>query len=87
MAKITFSFTTDCEVTIEGDSYEDIYLKFKDFQHGDQQVLRRSTWLAHPPENSQVFFQIVGDDGLYEMNPIKGDYKKDIERQTGRLQS
>ena len=38
MATMTFRFATECEMTLSGDSYEEIYLKFKDFQHGKRVI-------------------------------------------------
>ena len=55
MPSMKFRFTTECEMTLEGESYEDIYLKFKDFQHGDTSIAARAHLEVCPPESDQLF--------------------------------
>ena len=38
MAKMSFRFTTEVEIELKGDSYEEIYLKLKDMMHGERLI-------------------------------------------------
>lgn len=89
MASIQFRFSTECEMTLQGDSYEDIYLQFKDFIHGDQQVAKRASITVFPPESVQIFFDIEASGENYEIANFKGDYRSDIAGNCprGELQS
>lgn len=78
MASIKFRFTTECEMTLHGESYEDVYLQFKDFMHGDQRVAQRAMLEVCPPESVQVFFNLDNGAESHEIPSFKGDYKQDI---------
>ncbi len=78
MASINFRFTTECEMTLEGGSYEEIYLQFKDFMHGNQSVASRAGVKVYPPESVQVFFNIESRGDLHEIPQFKGSFKSDI---------
>ncbi len=78
MASIKFRFTTECEMTLHGDSFEDAYLQFKDFMHGDQMVAHRALVNVFPPETMQLYFQLEESDETHEIPMFKGDYRQDI---------
>ncbi len=78
MASIKFRFTTECEMTLHGATYEDIYLQFKDFVHGDQRVANRSNISVFPPESVQIFFDLESSGERHEIPQFKGDYQADI---------
>ncbi len=78
MAHMTFRCVTECEMTLHGDSYQDIYLQFKDFQHGAAVMLDRSSFSVCPPETDQVFFKLEGEHGFNEISHFKGNFTEDI---------
>ena len=82
MASMTFRFTTECELTLDAESYEEAYLKFKDFMHGES-VQCASAVTVLPPETVQIFFQTDRDDGYYEIDNFKGDFRSDIMNRCG----
>lgn len=77
MPAMTFRFTTECEMTLNGASYEDIYLQFKDFLHGDMRVPRRAQLAVSPPESVQLYFHIDGGP-RHEIEAFRGDFQRDI---------
>lgn len=78
MPSMTFRFTTECELSMRGDSYEDIYLQFKEFIHGDRRIPLQHAVTVYPPESVQVFFHTDSSDTLREIPQFKGDFKEDI---------
>lgn len=78
MASIQFRFTTECEMTLHGATYEDIYLQFKDFMHGDTHIANQSNVSVFPPESVQVFFDLESVGEHHEIPRFKGDYRQDI---------
>lgn len=78
MPSMTFRFTTECEVTLEGNSYEDIYLEFKEFMHGRQLLRGVRDTTVFPPETVQVFFNTDRDAEFREIPAFKGDFRTDI---------
>lgn len=80
MPSMTFRFTTECTLTLCGSTYEDIYLKFKDFQHGDMNVQKEGIIKALPPESGQLFFSVDDNEKLYEIASFKGSFPDDIKR-------
>ena len=78
MATITFRFSTECEVTLEGSSYQDIYLQFKEFMHGNQQVLGSADTVIYPPESVQLYFHTDQEQEFHEIPSFKGSYQADI---------
>lgn len=78
MPSMTFRFTTECELTMRGDSYEDIYLQFKEFMHGDRRIALQNAVSVYPPETVQVFFHTDANETLHEIPHFKGDFKEDI---------
>lgn len=79
MPTMTFRFTTEVEMQLRGDSYEDIYLQFKDFMHGDKTRVSHSTMNVFPPETVQVFFDIENSGALHEIPEFKGNFNEDIK--------
>ena len=79
MAAMTFRFTTECEVTLEGSSYQDIYLQFKEFMHGNQQALQSAQTVVYPPESVQLYFHTDREQDFNEIPLFKGDYQADIQ--------
>src|SRR5690606_16954536 len=67
MPSMTFRFETECELTMRGDSYEDIYLQFKEFMHGDRRVALQHAISVYPPESVQVFFHTDSSNTLHEI--------------------
>jgi len=65
-------------MTLNGGSYEEVYLQFKAFIHGDQQVARNATQVVFPPESVQVFFDLHSGGERHEIPQFKGDYQVDI---------
>lgn len=80
MPAMTFRFTTECEMTLEGDSYEDIYLRFKDFMHGALDVQNKATTAVYPPESDQIFFHLDDEQQFREIPYFKGGFSDDIVR-------
>ncbi|WP_317930602.1 hypothetical protein [Halioxenophilus sp. WMMB6] len=78
MACIKFRFTTECEMTLYGQSYEDIYLQFKDFMHGNLSVAHRADLSVYPPETVQMFFSLEQSNETHEIPLFKGDFRQDI---------
>lgn len=78
MAKMSFRFTTEVEVELRGDSYEEIYLMFKDMMRGSRPISTQSTLKVCPPEDSSMFFSVEGERELHEIPMFKGDYRRDI---------
>ena len=78
MPQIKFRFTTECEMTLIGSSYEEIYLKFKDMCHGDQMVAKQNDVRIFPPEDCKIFFEVDDQKEYSQIDMLKGDFKKDI---------
>lgn len=78
MASIKFRFSSECEMTLHGNSYEDIYLQFKDFMHGDQSIAHGAYLNIFPPESVQLFFNLDGSEEVHEIPLFKGDFRQDI---------
>jgi len=77
MASMTFRFTTECELTLDADSYEEAYLQFKDFMHGQGSQCATALTVL-PPETVQIFFQTDKDSTFHEIDSFKGDFRSDI---------
>ena len=80
MPTMTFRFTTECELTLDGDSYETIYLRFKDFMHGVSDVQKKAQVVVYPPESEQMFFQLDNETEFREIPYFKGGFSDDIAR-------
>ncbi len=80
MPTMTFRFTTECEMTLKGDSYEDVYLRFKDFMHGELAVQNQAQLKVYPPESDQMFFHMGEEDDFHEIPRFKGGFSDDIVR-------
>ena len=78
MPSITFRFTTECQMTAEGDSYEEAYLKFKDFMHGEAPVATGDGLEVFPPEQPTVFFEVDDQTDYNTIGNFNGDFVKDI---------
>lgn len=78
MPTITFRFTTECEMTLQDDSYEAAYLRFKDFMHSQKNIDGASNIAVYPPASEHMFFHIDKDSELYEIPFFKGGFAEDI---------
>ncbi|GAB3101322.1 hypothetical protein G8770_15980 [Aestuariicella hydrocarbonica] len=84
MPSMTFRFTTECEMTLEGQSYEEIYLQFKDFQHGLSRSSECGQITVCPPESDQMYFALDGDTEMTEIPYFKGSFEEDIANRCQR---
>ena len=80
MAKMSFRFTTEVEIELKGDSYEEIYLMLKDMMHGDRRISSQLNLTVFPPEDSRMYFGMEGEKELHEIPMFKGDFTEDILR-------
>lgn len=80
MAKMSFRFTTEVEIELKGDSYEEIYLMLKDMMHGDRRISSQPNLKVCPPEDSRMYFGMEGEKELHEIPMFKGDFTEDILR-------
>jgi len=78
MAKIKFRFATECELTLSGDSYEEVYLQFKDLLHEKNVIDAKGDLRVFPPEESTVFFEVDNETEFHQIDSLKGDFKQDI---------
>ena len=78
MPSMTFRFTTECELTLEGESYEEAYLRFKDLCHGETSIAALPQLEVFPPENCEVFFEVDDQKEFSRIDMLKGDFKEDI---------
>lgn len=78
MPSIKFRFTTECQLTVDGDSYEEAYLKFKDFIHGETLISSEQGLEICPPEDPTVFFEVDDQTDYNTIGNFKGDFVKDI---------
>lgn len=78
MPSMTFRFTTECEMTLDGNSYQEMYLQFKDFLHGISDVQRKAKVFVCPPESDQMFFALDGAVEMTEIPYFKGSFDADI---------
>jgi len=78
MPSVKFRFNTECQVTLEGDSYEEVYLKFKDLVHGEVPLSASEGLEVCPPENPTIYFEIDDHAGFSTIETFKGDFVKDI---------
>jgi len=84
MASITFRFTTECEITLEGCSYPEAYLQFKDLCQTKEAFNPRLmtpggnlSCHVYPPEKNIVLFEIDEQDQFSTMT-MQGNYPQDI---------
>ncbi len=80
MAKMSFRFTTEVEIELKGDSYEENYLKLKDIMNGERLISTQSNLKVFPPEDSRMYFGMEGEKELHEIPMLKGDFTEDILR-------
>jgi hypothetical protein len=78
MPALTFRFNTECQVKIEGDSYEEAYLKFKDFMHGEAPLSACHRLEVCPPEAPMIFFEVDDQTEYNTIERFKGDFVQDI---------
>lgn len=78
MPSLTFRFTTECELTLNGDSYEEAYLKFKELYETDKAIVATPTLKVYPPESSTIYFEVDEQDTFSQMEGIKGNFQQDI---------
>jgi len=75
---MSFRFTTEVEVELHGDSYEEVYLMLKDMMRGARPISTQRQVKIFPPEQSAMFFSMEGEHELHEIPMFKGDFKRDI---------
>lgn len=80
MPSLTFRFNTECQVKISGDSYEEAYLKFKDFMHGETGLTTEYALEVCPPEDPTIFFEVDDQTDYNTIDRFKGDFVTDIVR-------
>ncbi|NIB44534.1 hypothetical protein HBA55_33410 [Pseudomaricurvus alkylphenolicus] len=78
MPSMTFRFTTECELTFEGRSYEEAYLKFKDLCQSQKPLANPPQLKVYPPEDSTIYFEVDEQNQFSQMDMMKGDFKQDI---------
>lgn len=78
MPSLTFRFNTECQVKFDGDSYEEAYLKFKDFMHGEAPLSTNRDLEIYPPEDPTIFFEVDDQTDYNTIERFKGDYVRDI---------
>ena len=78
MPSIKFRFNTECQLTIEGDSYEEAYLTFKDFMHGETPISTEKGVEICPPEDPTIFFEVDDQTDYNTIDKFKGDLIEDI---------
>jgi len=78
MPSIVFRFKTECQIAVDGDSYEEAYLRFKDFMHGDKPISTTQGLEIYPPEDPTIFFEVDEQTDYNTIDSFKGDFVKDI---------
>ena len=78
MASIRFRFTTECQLTVESGSYEEAYLRFKDFMHGETPISTQEGLEICPPEDPVVYLEVDDHADYNTIDNFKGDFVKDI---------
>jgi hypothetical protein len=77
MPSLKFRFNTECQMTIESPSYEEAYLKFKDFMHGQTPISIGDLEVC-PPEDPMIFFEVDEQTDYSTIENFNGDFVKDI---------
>ena len=77
MPTLKFRFNTECQVTLSGATYEEAYLQFKDFMHGEA-ALDTARLEVFPPEEPMIFFEVDEQPEFATIDHFKGDFVKDI---------
>ena len=78
MPSIKFRFDTECQVTIKGESYEEAYLRFKDFMHGESPISTEEGVEIFPPEDPTIYFEVDDQTDYNTIDNFNGDFVKDI---------
>ena len=78
MSAITFRFVTECQMRIEGGSYEEAYLKFKDFMQDHEPMKAGEGLEIYPPEEPTVYFEVEEQTDYNTIGTFRGDFVKDI---------
>ncbi len=78
MSAITFRFVTECQMRIEGGSYEEAYMKFKDFMQGHEPMEVGGGLEICPPEEPTVYFEVEEQSDYNTIGTFRGDFVKDI---------
>ena len=78
MPTIKFRFNTECQLTVESGSYEEAYLRFKDFMHGETPISTQKGLEIYPPEDPVVYFEVDDQADYNTIDNFKGDFVKDI---------
>lgn len=63
---------------VEGDSYEEAYLRFKDFMHGERPIAAGAGLDVYPPEVPAVYFEVDDQTDYNTIGTFNGDFVKDI---------
>lgn len=78
MPSIKFRFNTECQLTIDGESYEEAYLRFKDFVHGDTPMSTVAGVEIFPPEDPTIYFEVDDQTDYSTISNFKGDFVADV---------
>ncbi|MFW6093995.1 MAG: hypothetical protein ACODAC_08485 [Pseudomonadota bacterium] len=78
MPTLKFRFNTECQMTLSGQSYEEAYLKFKDFIHGDEALSAGDGVEVYPPEDPTVYFEVEEQANYNTIRRFKGDFVEDV---------
>ena len=78
MPLIKFRFDTECQVAIKADSYEEAYLRFKDFMHGESPISTEGGVEIFPPEDPTIYFEVDDQTEYNTIDSFNGDFVKDI---------
>lgn len=78
MPSLTFRFNTECQFKIDGASYEEAYLKFKDFMHGAAPPSAEWSLSVCPPEDPTIYFEVDDQSDYSTIERFKGDFVQDI---------
>ena len=84
MKSMTFRFTTEAEVTLNGNCYEELYMQFKAFLHQEANALDNAEISIMPPEDSQMFVSLEGE-ALFEITALRGDFNRDISHNPNHI--
>jgi len=98
MASITFRFTTECEITLEGCSHQEAYLRFKDLCQQKKAFNPRNvtppvtpfdgpSCHVYPPEQNTVMFEIDEQNQFSSMTMQGANKKKPLTHATSPHQS
>jgi hypothetical protein len=85
MPSITFRYISENEVTLTGNSYEDIYQRFHQYQQGSNQALQETPVKVLEPRGVHVLFSLDKETGFHDIEKLTGSFKADILSHTGPI--